>query len=362
MEYKYHCQPQAEEFARQIIPVPIDYPLRDGLPDEYRTNFAKLCEIAKEMYLDMAKRPEEYGLKLIDISVQDRHAIRAAQNKIHRLGDTLLRLCQSGKLENHQLIVSAELFRNAIKQAQGAVSNSVPKYELILSRLTDFGFAISDFTGKPFDKKVESFTIEYPDDPEIIDTIKIYYDCWDILKNDHDNVIMWNEFHHNFYRFDYKVTADHNKISGTQWIHDNALRHNYPPEVAEFYIAFHEYSLRYKGIKFDGDYNYKSKRIARDLYMGLGVTNLSLIIKDMDKYIGEIEVMPESVKKPFTKSSCNYCGFQGATVEHCKFRRKWTLEGSAHDACAFFGFQFNDFDVELVPYYWRLLELEFGLK
>ena len=362
MEYKYHCQPQAEEFARQIIPVPMDYPLRDGLSGDFREHFAMLCELAKEIYLDMAKRPEDYGLKLIDIESQDNKAIRAAKNTIHRLVDTLLRLCQCGRVENHQLIVSAESFRSAIKNAQGAVSNAVPKYELILSRLTDFGFVISDFTGKPFGKTVGSFTIEYPDTPEMIDTIKTYCDCWDELKNDHGSVIMWNEFHHSFYRFDYKVTADHVKLSVPQWLHDKALRFAYPPDVDRFYIAFHEYSLRYKDLRFDGDYNYKSKRIARDLQTGLGEYTLSLILKDMDKYIEKIEVMPDSVKKPFTKSSCNYCGFQGATREHCKFRRNWTLEGVSHDACAFYGFQFDDFDLARVPDYWRLLELEYGLK
>jgi hypothetical protein len=362
MEYKYHCQPQAEEFAKQIIPVPDNYPLRNGLPDDYRIHYAKLCELMKEMYLDMTKKPESYGLKLIEISSQDRHAIRAAQNKIHRLVDTLLRLCQSGRVENHQLIVSADLFKSAIKKAQGAVSNSVPKYELILSRLTEFGFDISDFTGKPFDKNVESFTIEYPDDPDIIDTMKTYFDCWDILKENQANVIMWNEFHHNFYRFDYKVTADHDKLSGTQWVHDKALRYGYPPEIDKFYVAFHEYSLKYKKIRFDGEYYYKSKRIARSLDWGNEIPKLALILKDMDKYITVIEAMPDSVKKPFTKSSCNYCGFQGATDEHCKFRRIWTLDGIKHDACAFFGFQFDDFDVARVADYWQLLELEYGLN
>ncbi len=32
MDYKYHIQPQAEKFARSILPVPHEYPLREGLP------------------------------------------------------------------------------------------------------------------------------------------------------------------------------------------------------------------------------------------------------------------------------------------------------------------------------------------
>ena len=82
----------------------------------------------------------------------------------------------------------------------------------------------------------------------------------------------------------------------------------------------------------------------------------------MDKYINEIEVMPDGIKEPFTRSSCNHCNFQGATDEYCKFRRNWTLDNTPHDACAFYGFQFNDFDLARVPDYWRLLELEYRLK
>ena len=33
-----------------------------------------------------------------------------------------------------------------------------------------------------------------------------------------------------------------------------------------------------------------------------------------------------------------------------------------YDACAFYGFQFGDFSLERVLEYWRLLELEYGLK
>ena len=361
MEYRYHIQPQAEGFARAIIPVPQDFPLRNGLDKDFPKHFAKLCELVRNMYLDMAQRPESYGLKLIDMSVDDHHAIRAAKNTLHRLFDTLLRLCQCGVLENHLLTVSAEWFRAACKKGQGAVSNPIPKYELILSRLMDFGFSFSNFTGKPFAKTVETFTVEYPDAPEMIDTIKIYCDCRDASKNDKAKG-SGNNFHHHFYRCDYKLTADWNALPNQQWIRDEIRSKGYDDSIADFYVAFYEYSLKYPEIVFDGEYKLKKKRIARGLFEGLGKENLSLILKNMDSYITEIESMPDSIKKPFTKNSCNHCKFQGATNEYCKFRRNWTLDGVRHDACAFYGFQFDDLDMALVPDYWRLLELEYSLK
>ena len=364
MEYKYHCQYQAIAFADSVIAVPKNYPLQYGIDENYPNHFAHFSALMKEMYTDMANSPQAYGLTLICMEETDRNLIRKAQNTIHRLADTLSRLSQCGEMqEEKRLIVSAAAFKEKIKKAQGAVSASVPKYELILSRMADFGFVISDFQGKPFDKNIDFFSVEYPDYPEMIGTMKTYFDCWDKLKNDRSSVKIWpDEFHHHYYRFDYKVTADREKVSARQWIADESEYRGYSDKVKDFFIAFYEYSQRYIGVKFNGDYNYKSKRIARDLQIGLHKSALSLILKNIDAYISEIEAMSESIKAPFTKSSCNHCGFQGATEEFCKFRRNWTFDGVSHDACAFFGFQFDDFDLARVSDYWRLLEMEYGLK
>ena len=363
MEYKYHCQSQAEEYARSVIPVPENYPLRNGLQADFPIHFARLADLAKDIYADMAKQPEAYRLELVSTDVTDRNPIRKSHNSIHRLCDTLCRLSQSGEVKEHCLIVSAAKFKDSIKKAQGAVSASVPKYELILSRLTDFGFVISDFDGKPFAKNVETFTIEYPDYPNMIDALKGYCDGWDSIKNDRSSVKIWHEgFHHHFYTFDYKMTADHDKVSVQQWLTDEAAYYGNSDEERDFYIAFYEYSLRYKGVTFNGDYNYKSKRIARELPNWYNEIALSLILRNIDSYITDIESMSESVKVPFRINSCNHCGFQGATDEHCKFRRKWTLENVAYEACAHFGFKFYDFDIARVPDYWKLLELDYGLK
>ena len=363
MEYKYHCQYQAESFAKSILPVPDNYPLKDGLPEDFRKHFLKLCELAKNIYSDMAKSPEAYGLMLIDIESKDRNLARDGYRSIHRFVDTLSNLSRCGEIKNQQLIVSAPAFREEIRKGHSFGSSPVSKYELVLSKLVDFGFVISDFDGKPFGKTIEFFTVEYPDYPDITDAIKTYCDCWEIIRTDRSSVKVWEgEFHHHFYRFDYKITAELEKIPIQQWISDESKYQGLSDKINDFYVAFYEYSLKYKGIKFNGDYNYKSKRIARSLQRGLGVSSLSLIIKDMNKYINEIENMPDSIKEPFTKNSCNHCGFQGATDEHCKFRRNWTLDNIPHDACAFYGFQFNDFDLSCIPDYWRLLELDYGLE
>lgn len=365
-KYKYHCQHQAESFAKAIISVPKDYPLQAGLQKVFPLHFSKLCELAKDVYMDMSKQPEAYGLILIDIESKDRNLARNGYRAIHRFVDILSNLSSCGELKNHQLIVNAEEFRKSNKKGTGLVSGAVPKYELFFSRLTDFGFTFSDFVGKPYSKKVQFFTVEFPDYPEMIDTITTYCESWKLKGK--EGVKIWpQEYHHHYYRFDYKITADREKIPMLQWINDEADYLGYSPEQKAFSAAFYKYSLQYKGVKFDGDYTYKSKRIARIMqagYIAMGESNylLHIKLKNMNSYMTEIDVMPESIKKLLAKDSCMHCGYQGATDDYCKFRVHWTFNGQSHEGCVHNCFCFDDFDVSLVPDYWWLLELEYGLK
>ena len=40
MKFKYYCQYQAEDYAKSILPVPKDYPLKKGLPIDFRQKFS----------------------------------------------------------------------------------------------------------------------------------------------------------------------------------------------------------------------------------------------------------------------------------------------------------------------------------
>jgi hypothetical protein len=76
----------------------------------------------------------------------------------------------------------------------------------------------------------------------------------------------------------------------------------------------------------------------------------------------DIITMPEDLRDVFVNMHCRFCDFQGATREHCKFRLHWKYNNTQQAGCAHSCFIFPDDDVTLVPYYWRLLELEYGLQ
>jgi hypothetical protein len=371
MEYKYHCQSQAESFAKTIIPVPENYPLRDGLPGDFPEHFAALCEVAKSVYLDMAKQPESYGLMLVDAASKDTNLIRNGFYTIHRFVDTLNVLCLAGQVEGHALTASVPAVKEQLK--------SIPKYALILDRLSDFGFRLTGFDGKKFDSSAENIQVEYPDNPRMIDTLKVYCECWAELsknrpkgakerkKSETPIKLQAQEFGHHFYRFDYKITADMDKIPMLQWVNDEAAFQGYDERLKCFNEAFYKESLNYPGLKFNGDYEYKGRRIARITQIGwqaLGKPNFKLSVKlsEPDRYMDAIKTMPESIQKHFAKSYCVFCDFQGATTEKCNRRKHWNFDGQARVGCADRCFFFDDFNAACVPDYWRLLMLDNGLK
>jgi hypothetical protein len=365
MKYKYYCQYQAEDYANSILPVPKNYPLKKGLPKDYCKKFAKLCELAKKVYMDMAKRPENYGLTLVELTTNDFEQIRNGFYSLRRFPDTFIALFMSGKLRNNQLIVQTDKFLKLIKKNRGKTAASVGKYELILSCLNDFGFIFSDFNGKPYGKNIKSFNVEFPDEPEMMITIKDYVDCWEAYSNNEEKTKIYHTWEYRQYDyFDYKVTAS--EIPIQQWVKDDAIKYSSTPKLQEFSIAFYDYSLKYKNITFDGDFNIKTKRITRiNQYgcdkFGKPVFKLSIKLPYPEKSMEAILKSPEAIQKIFKEDTSGGC-YKFKQGIKCAHMLKWSINGKAHTGCPMKCFLFDDFDLKLIPYYWQLLELQYGFK
>ncbi len=369
--YRYHAERQAEGFARQILPVPAEYPVHPSLPEGFRDNFARLCAWAREIYADMARDPAAYGLMLLDIAETDHNLARDSYRTLHRFVDVLYALALSGEVDGHCLRVDAERFRGAVKSNPG-----VPRYGQMLQKLRDHGLVISGLKGDTLPRGIASFTATCPEDPRRMDTLKAYCDCWERVdrfrSKSNPRRGEWiklspQEFHHHFYRFDYKITADMEKLPVLTWVNDEAEYMEYGEPLRRFNEAFYLASLPYEDLKFDGEYHYKGKRVARITstgYSALGTPayRLSLKLKELDRYMDVVTALPGTIQAPMRQSSCRNCGFQGATAEHCKFRLHWTLDGVRHTGCAFWCFFFDDFREEAIPGYFALLEREYGLK
>jgi hypothetical protein len=335
---------EMEKWANSIIIKP-DFPVRQGLPEDYPAHFEKLCTLLKEIYFDIAKDPEAYGM-----------------NNPKKLFDFFSCLTKFGVIENNQLFVNVENFKKEAKKSQSATNASLTKSELIMSKLSDFGFVFTPFDGKPFGKDVAEFTVEYPDYPQMLETIKQYYDCWRPLYNnpyEFKGQYLYGCAYRNAYKFCYLIAADLEKMTIPQCFGDILSYKRLPQNVNEFQKAFYEYSLRYGDIRYDEHYYYKkSKLMIFDSTWGHEPL-LHIKIRKMNGYTSEIEKMPEAIRELFSKdrNNCRIC------KETCGSHVSWVFEGQKRVGCSENCFTIDNFDdLSLIPHYWRLVELDCKLK
>ena len=170
--YKYHVQYQALEYANAILPVPVDYPLKQGISASFRDDFKELTQFAKTMYQDVAASPEKYGMFLADVNEHDGvgslmgHGLihRKSWDSLHRLVDVLYALFYSGNVNDETLQVDAKMFTSKIKEMK------LTGYYAILDGLADIGFV---FTGYAHGKIKDDYVmVSFPANPKIISTLR----------------------------------------------------------------------------------------------------------------------------------------------------------------------------------------------
>jgi hypothetical protein len=96
---------------------------------------------------------------------------------------------------------------------------------------------------------------------------------------------------------------------------------------------------------------------------------IQLYLKNIEKYASEIFAMPQKIQMIFSTDYCFDCS------ETCKTRFFWKYNNTAYRGCGHYCFEIvgastsphsskvqGGFDLDLIPYYWRLLELEYGLR
>lgn len=336
MEHIYHVQHEVVSYYQHIPSVPdtvaIDKKLLFGMNEsQFIENMSYFNDIMKHIYIDMETRPEEYGLPIIDINQvnenkADGNLAKASWRSVKRLGDVIAVIGKLGEIDGDSLQLSVSSFKDSLKK--------IEKFNLILNRLIDFGFEITDYNGKSFNKGTDIFSITYRKIPLLMRILKAY--------------AMSESFHHDdpheFYYFDYKRVADRERLPVHSVSNDLATLLN--EEKGKLLVRINNCFVDELGLvphyKDDSiEYYLKKKRVARFMidFHNLDVV-LILKLKDMDRYIDQIDKLPKNLRTYFENGSCRYCGFQNSTVEFCKFRISWMLNNRKYDACNFACFNF----------------------
>lgn len=355
MDHLYHVQYEVKAYYQHIPKVPdtilINKELLFGLSNsQFLEQFKSFTDIMSRMYRDMERRPDAYGLPLIDINQvnenkADGNLAKASWRSIKKLGDMVAAIGKHGELRDDTLIIPIPAFKTALAKMN--------KSNLILNRLVDFGFILSHYDGQKFVKGADAFSISHSNNPLFMKIMKAY--------------ALSEPYHpedpHEFYYFDYKRVADRKALPPHCVASDLAALLG--GDTGNAFFAIHKALVEELGLsqqyKDDNlEYFLKGKRVAR-LMIDFHTLNLEMILKlkDMDRYRDQIEKLPKNLRAAFEYGNCKYCGFQGSTQEYCKFRISWTLDGRKHDTCNFFSFGFRNLRSEDVLYYLNLMRCEY---
>ena len=140
------------------------------------------------------------------------------------------------------------------------------------------------------------------------------------------------------------------------------------PPPTNFAPLFHQKLMKYKGVEFDWNaYYYDGKRIAR-LINGKKdkVLRLWLIkVLQQSEYSDAIATLSAQIKKNFIrhpKKSCPCNEPMCYKDERNEQVVEYTYEGKHYEMCHKNSFAFKDWDIDLVPVYLKLLELEYDMN
>ena len=185
-------------------------------------------------------------------------------------------------------------------------------------------------------------------------------------------VYLGGSHHHTPFLFDYRVAADMSKMTAQQGLVNELISNGFPDKAIAFFTAFYECSTRYKGVNLRPDktgrnrFCFKSTHIAEGI--GGSSPRLYLRLKNVQNYVQFVKTMPDYIQAKLrdTNNQCDLCGKgeEGAKEPGCKYRINYSLDGESYSRCVGHraDFSFGELDENLIPMYWRLLELDYGLK
>ncbi len=259
----------------------------------------------------------------------------------------LLFVVVSSEYENDSLAVDISKFKTEMRRYN--------KYHTILQMLPEYGFKLTGYNPKAFGKDSNYFYLTFPDMPEMIKVLWVF--CRGHLYFKQNRIIKdYVVFHPGLENLDYKSTADWNKLPMLQKVKDFVYLWGKAP--ATFYIKFYEYSVNYPQVIFDLSYYYKKTRIVK--IDSVSETNyiLRLKLNNIARYNIYIESLPESIKEVFLTGTCQHCK---PPEKKCGFKIQWEHNNQTIEFCSHGSFYFNNPKIEDIPYYFKLLELEYGL-
>ena len=349
MSFTYLCQKHADEHKNKILTVPVTTKISDeyllGLDNaSFIKSFSTLQDIAASIYDDMINSPEGYGLKMIPVT-------EGSVNLVSCFGNILYAFGILGTLSEKKLIIDVDLYK---KMVQKHNSNKVQL------KLQDFGFVIDGFNGKTFDRGLMDFSVSYPDDPDVIITLKaLSFAAQPFIENATTDKYYIDDV---FNLFSFRPLEDRaTQIHETMFL---MMTDHYSDKIKVTLYAFHK-KMKMLGFKYPGLYGSISyeKNGIRNISFGYGATkdiiSARIIFKDIEQLKSVIQPSNMKINSPFRQSTCKFCAKRETPDKPCPKRVTHEFDGKTYHNCKMLSFVFNDIQLADIDDLIKLIKIEY---
>ena len=325
---------------------------------EFESAFRDIGEMFHQMYSDIAKSPEKFGLPLYKIDEYDyfSNQAREARTVPWNLFYFMLCLFACGDFHGDIFISDTDEIRKI---------NKAKKTNLLLEALCDYGFVMGGIKKYSLSSG-DSLEIDYPDNRNMIEVlslvakkvkdtqlkdVKNYYSCETAFAN---AFIGWN----------YKVLAEDmhscSLAKGCDYVADKM--HNAADKdvisIMDKILLENGYSMMLQGLNEGPCIRYcpgQSKTYDYALTSDTGKLYLELRIRNAEKCLPYLSECPERIVEIFRYSDS---GCQNRLNGSCKYGVKYSFENEEKWHCGCCGAPFKIHPVkEDIPHYLKLLEL-----
>ncbi len=366
MKDQYYINHWAKVRRDELVDIPDEIEIHNDFlkiltKEEFEAAFRAIWDMFYQIYDDIAKHPEDFSMPLVrpeDFhygSSQARQSRKAAWRPI----DLIYYMALCGVMDGSQLHVNVSKFNQV---------NTVKQIHTLLKPLYDYGFAFGGLKNNKIPKYADSFSIEYPDHPNVLLVLHLVaMKVTNVHRND-----LSSRFTNDFVAWNYRILKDDfNTIAygdGVEYVGDKM----HTQSEQEFVNGFDKL-MEVQGYYCAKDswnegpalcyYDKENTMLTRGPYVFRVISwksklRMYLRIRNANNCLDYLKQCPESVKEMFLNSDPGCANrFNGC----CNKGVAYVLDGKDYWRC---GCCQGAFQVapqtKDIPYYLKLVEL--GIK
>ena len=362
MENPYHINEWARVRRDELVDIPEEPKIHPHFlhtmdRPEFEAAFRTIWDLFYRIYDDISKMPEAFHMPLFLQSEFQAGSKQARQSRKApwRPVDLLYYMALCSNVHHSFMHVNVHKFKE---------NNTVKQIHTLLEPLTDYGFAFIGLAHFKIPGKLDSFIVEYPDDPNVLTVLHLVaVKAANVGRN---NEI--NRYTDDFASWNYRILEDDMHTirygDGVEYVADKV----HTPQEREFVYEFDK-TIREKGWFCCRDswnegpglcyYDKESTMRKKGPYVFKIMSwksklKLYLRIRNVDNCLEFLKECPDSVREMFLYNDT------GCSNQHGKVCKgiSYVLDGKEywHCGCCSPAFQTAPLAKD-IPYYWKLVEL-----